>query len=522
MAPSPEENSKEAEAQSNSLMDDDDVTVVTETPTSKTDFIEAEMTDQLLRYEIPFTNGHPTEDAFKLHVQLLIAITKAYDKSIVRIYDNTNTRVKSINEKQWLDKKYFENHFTLHVEESQRKTIIVHRIMSKKSVSTIKNDASVMKHLKSSKTFLRGHFWKENEVKLKDIGFLVSYVATKHSKTFITQDMFKRCEPLSNLEWKHAPPFQLIQAQPRIKLSGKQKPLKTFAFSVQVLAKDAAKMNHFLRKLYEDEHLYIPYSMKQKFPQAVAKALLKQNKLINDTWVIVVVGITREIMKLLEPKILEFPGITAISDTQRTDKTGRWNVIVREGAFKSAHKRFTSQIPLWFRDLPSDLIESIPNGFLTPKVHQKNGYEDDDDSSSGQDSYMSSCAQSYGSFDDNITDAEFYDPPSQNRSYAAALTGSTLQSPAVTEIIVPVRGSPREQETKEYHSVIAGLQADVTIANLQAQVKSLQHQLLGAQTPSTVTESSAPESSGASDRMAKLESNMAIMTSQFTEWMLEM
>jgi hypothetical protein len=67
--------------------------------------------------------------------------------------------------------------------------------------------------------------------------------------------------------------------------------------------------------------------------------------------------------------------------------------------------------------------------------------------------------------------------------------------------------------------VIAGLQSDVLIANLQAKVKSLHAQLLGAQTPSTVTESLAPETS---DQMTKIESNMALMTTQFTNWRSEM
>jgi hypothetical protein len=43
-------------------MFDDDATVVAETPTTKTDFIEAEMTDLNIRYEIPCPNGEPDQD----------------------------------------------------------------------------------------------------------------------------------------------------------------------------------------------------------------------------------------------------------------------------------------------------------------------------------------------------------------------------------------------------------------------------------------------------------------------------
>jgi hypothetical protein len=81
-------------------------------------------------------------------------------------------------------------------------------------------------------------------------------------------------------------------------------------------------MSQFLRKLHEDAHLYIPYSMKKQFPTAVAKAILQQNQLIKDTWVIVVIGTSRDLMLLIEKNIHALAGVVGISDTNCTDKTG--------------------------------------------------------------------------------------------------------------------------------------------------------------------------------------------------------
>jgi hypothetical protein len=102
------------------------------------------------------------------------------------------------------------------------------------------------------------------------------------------------CGQYTKIEWTHAPPFQLIHVQPKVQLSGWQQPLKTHTFSVQVLSKDADKMNKFLCKIYKDKHLYMLYLMKKKFPHTVAKAILKQNKLIKDTWFIVLVGVNHK------------------------------------------------------------------------------------------------------------------------------------------------------------------------------------------------------------------------------------
>jgi hypothetical protein len=88
MAASSSKNSKDTGTNNDTTMDDDDVTVHTKKPTNKTDFIEAEMTDLNIRYEIPFRKGQSNDEDYKQHVKLLIAITTNFDKSMIRIYDN--------------------------------------------------------------------------------------------------------------------------------------------------------------------------------------------------------------------------------------------------------------------------------------------------------------------------------------------------------------------------------------------------------------------------------------------------
>jgi hypothetical protein len=505
MAPSSEENTKETKNSDDQTMDDDDETVVTESRTTKTDFIEAEMNDLTIRYEIPYRTGEPDHTDYKHHVHLLIALTQAFDKSNLRIYDNNNKRVKSFSEPKWLDKEYFQAHFTTHDNKSQRKTLMAHRVMSNKPVATLKNDPAVLKHLKQSGTYLRAHFWSEDQVLLKDIGFLVSYVPTKHSRDYVLKDIHDRCNRFDDVKWSQAPAFKVIHAQPKIKLSGKKQPLKTHAFSVQVQSKDAPAMNQFLRTIYEDEHLYVPYSMKKKYPQAVARAIQKQNKCLNNTWVIVLIGVTREMMPRLT-SLSATKGVIGISDTNRTDKQGRWHVLVAEDSFKNVRKILSHNIKTWVNALPENSREHTSSEYPSPQVYQKNHYQGDDDSSSGQASYMSSCAQSYGSFDDTTSDDQFSKPP--GRSYASAVSGINQGPLLDTDIIVS-------------HKTAPALNSANTIAKLQAEVKSLRTQLLGAHTPSTVTESSAPEHVDTADRMALLESNMASLTSQFTLWMTE-
>jgi hypothetical protein len=534
MARSTKKNSDDTGKPEDETMLDDDVTVSAETPASKTDFIEEEMNDINIRYEIPFRKGSANEDDFKLYVKLLIVITTAFDKSSVRIYDNNNNRIRNFKEPKWQNQEYFKDHFHVHVETNQRKSVIVHRIMTKKTISEIKNEPTVIQQLKASTTYLRAHFWKEDEVSLKDIGFLLNYVPTKHSKEFVANDIFERCTETEDVYWTHAPEFKLIHSQPKITLTGRKNPLKTHAFSVQVRAKEASKMNKFLQKIYEEDHNYIPYTMKKSFPKAVAAGILAQNKLIKNTWVIVLIGIPRNVMRELVNNILESSGVTGISETNRTDKTGRWNILVTESTFKSLRKLFTKHIQEWIRELPSEVQATIPNTFPPPKVYQKNSYDDDDDedSSYGQASYMSSCAQSYASFADNENDEQFFNPPGKYNSYAAALSAK-IPPPTGTEVLVhkkgrnPLEETPTTTETTEYKATITNLQHEVTIAQLQAEIQTLKAHLRGASTPSDLTEISTSNSTikdthATEDRMASIENNMAMMTKQFSTWMKEL
>jgi hypothetical protein len=492
MASSDDEDRNDTGQEEDITIDDDDITVQTATTHTKIDFIGEEMTEYTIRYEIPYKKGQANKTDYKKHVSLLIIMEKAFDQTELRIIDNKNQRVKSFEDAKWMDNAYYNSHFTVNQDEGQRKTVIVHRIRSKDAISGLKGESTVITYLKSSNTFLRAHFWKEDEVLLRDIGFLLRYVPTHHNKEFVLRDMKERLYFADN-DWVNTqptpPPFQLIHSQPRIKINNKV--LKTHAYSVQVQEKDSAKMNQYLRKIYSEEPLFIPYSTKKKNPDIVARAMVKQNKQMAETYIIVVVGINREVMEALGNEFQDINGLTEISETNKTDRTGRWNIIVKFKQFKEIRKKITANLNTWIQNLPDRLQASLPDHFPAPQVNQK--YNDtDDDSSAGHASYMSSCAQSYGSgsFDENDADNTTYFTPaneSNSRSYAAV-----VQTNAVTPMVNEV-----QFQEKTSTAIIAELKAEIATLKLQH----------GNQTPSTVTATSTPDTATI-DRLDKVENRI--------------
>jgi hypothetical protein len=69
----------------------------------------------------------------------------------------------------------------------------------------------VINYLKTSNTFLCAHFWQEDKVLLKDIGFVIRYITTHHSKEFVMRYMKERINFVEDEEWvsskPKAPPF---------------------------------------------------------------------------------------------------------------------------------------------------------------------------------------------------------------------------------------------------------------------------------------------------------------------------
>jgi DNA polymerase III epsilon subunit-like protein len=131
MASSEDENPMETHCDGDIMIEDDDVTVVSGAKATETDYIDQEMTEMVLRFEIPYRNGHAADDDFKLHAQLLQLMTTTYDATELRIVNNKNHQIKDFNEEKWFDKAYHTSHFGVHADNSGRKTVVAHRIRSK-------------------------------------------------------------------------------------------------------------------------------------------------------------------------------------------------------------------------------------------------------------------------------------------------------------------------------------------------------------------------------------------------------
>jgi hypothetical protein len=244
--------------------------------------------------------------------------------------------------------------------------------------------------------------------------------------------------------------------------------------------------------------------MKKRLSKVVTKAILKQNQLIADLFVVIIIGVSRTVMQELKVSLQkDVAGFVGVSDTQYTDTTGRWRILVKARTFHKTRKYIATNLQVWLDSYPDHIHDTTPTNYPKPQVNQR--YTDDDgDNSSGQASYMSSCAQSYGSFDDGKEiDEAFYVPPEANTHflYADAVTQSTAASTAsLTGQALQFKATENEQR-----DIIATLQHEV-------------QELKGGQTPSTVT----AENSTATTEASQLAAGMDTFESNVTSMMNQM
>jgi hypothetical protein len=119
---------------------------------------------------------------------------------------------------------------------------------------------------------------------------------------------------------------------------------------------------------------------------------------------------------------------------------------------------------------------------------------------------MSSCAQSYESFDNtDAADKQYFNPPGQSwpYSYAAALpvSGMVPKPPAVNDVVNPA--------TQPWTPSPVNADLANTFSNIHKELSDLQVQVRN-QAPSTVTEPSTPDSwlSEVSTRMNRIENTV--------------
>jgi predicted class III extradiol MEMO1 family dioxygenase len=162
-------------------------------------------------------------------------------------------------------------------------------------------------------------------------------------------------------------------------------------------------MLKMLKHTYRETTEFVPFQMKSKHPEAYARILSQQSKMIADQHVIVMQYITSDTMYYLTDRIAAVDGVIDLLEVPNSEEIGKYRVLVHIDDFHKARKSLQSDLPTWYDECVPDDAKPNQDRFPgNPEVVpiMSDGY------SSGEDSYYSSSvntALSYDSVSSDIT-----------------------------------------------------------------------------------------------------------------------
>lgn len=144
-------------------------------------------------------------------------------------------------------------------------------------------------------------------------------------------------------------------------------------------------------------------------PKSFANALKMQNKTMTETYAIPLINTSPDEIFYLQPLLETTAGVIAVLPTRRTTKTGRYNILVKSKDFKQVRANIIQKFPTYYKQVSTDAQQNPDNyQFLGPPGIPS--YTNNEDASSGAQSFLSTSAASFASFGDMSDTSDVYEP----------------------------------------------------------------------------------------------------------------
>ena len=395
----------------------DDDTDCTPTIGIEPKVIDDEMIDLTVAFEMNPKSKTEGAKFATIHTSLLKTMQSEFEGDLV-LFDNKNKKVKQIDIVEWNTSSIkHQTHFKIHSktgdDRRNPKYIIIHRIRTNQTISTIRNHHAVAEILRNYPVYMRNHAWAETEWDTIQTGFAPNINPQYYTAERATALFLAKIKSGTNLRM---PPMKMIITTPKIKL--KNKMFRSKAFTIEVQRSDATQAMTTLKTAFRSNPRgWVAAKMRYVNPKAFAAAIHYQNTCLANNYVVQLTHITEEQMSnLREPMCQNIPGIFDIVDTKHTPTTGRYNVMVYKDTFKKVREYLTTNLQEMINTYVPEDTPSHDDG-LPSVMMNDNG----DDDSSGDESYLSLSAASFASIDISVVSGDTpgeFETKNKNRSWA--------------------------------------------------------------------------------------------------------
>jgi hypothetical protein len=318
------------------------------------------------------------------------------------------------------------------------------------------------------------HRWTETEWDTVTLGFVTnidpgfynnqqaqakfhSILKTKYEGTALSRQKVK------------IPNFKMIFSSPSISLN-QQRRISTKAYAVEVKQEDQTHMTQILKSLLWDTPIYVPYTMRYKFPEGYAKALQYQTHQITSNRTIVLQHISESAMYYINNHIKAIEGVKDMLPAKDVTISGRHNILVDKNKFQMIRSHLMSVIEKWYNDFVE--VDAFPPEGYYPGLPRVKPIADDG-ISSGENSWMSMSNASFMSMDLSMVQSDDYFATNHtaNQTFSYAEVVLTNKDP----ISKNMKGTQfDEEEQKDTFSDITGTRTSTTDTIFKREMECLQ------------------------------------------------
>jgi hypothetical protein len=354
--------------------------------------------------EITYRGNAEAKTSPSKHLQLINALGGAFDKTELDMYNIKGKKVVREAAQQWQGIKDYDKHFKM--QQGNNRHYVIFRVLTTKKFGDLKRAPEVWKVLNSTGSYMKRHQWNIDQWDIITLGFLIEIDPSRHLSEEVREYVVGLSKRAGCFTEKGCN-FRLIPE--RFKFNNKREPFTTYAYAIQC-PRDAAKaVDELMKNTFRDDgQTYVKLKMKKSHPSSYSNAMTLQNRYLSHVRTITIVGITRTTMKILKHTLLMNKEINFVAATNKTDATGRWDVITLEYCQEKLQSWLEEKLDQLLQDCPSESFHDRPEHFPEPGIQSRKARAEEEESSQGDVSYLSSSAGSYDSVVQDYDDQANY------------------------------------------------------------------------------------------------------------------
>jgi hypothetical protein len=450
----------------------DDMSDVTGNLGRRAEVNEHEMISKVLKFSFVYSDSTKHKVAPNvIHTHWMQAVQESLGEDVV-IINNQNRPVEQISTLKWTDTTIHQKQFKLYQkttgQDNCRTTtyFILHRIQTTETISHIKALPSVKRIMREYNCYVTDHQWTETQWDTTRLGFVTNYDPSFFNRTQAAAKFNEFLHSRSLAKKTKVPLFRMVFTSPQVKHSTHT--VSTKAYAIEVLHEDSVQMLQVLKTLLSSTPVFVPYSLRRKYPEGYEKAIRYQTQMLTTSMVVILQNITSDMMFYLQPRIGQIEGVRELLPSPKCNDSGRYSVLVDKVAFATVRATLITALPNWLQtDVPSDALP--PEHYVTGSAQLKPLY--DDGLSSGENSWMTQSNASFMSMELPMgqNDDYFRESMNANRVFSYADAAAHQLSPPDSSI--------EDTTTKASISEITGVQTESYTQQQRAwETLALQHQ----------------------------------------------